>query len=683
MNHLSTTPPDADTTRRLLSAPWVAMDTEFDGPAVLPRPQHKEGSGNRPMPCQHRARLVGYSLWAPGCPWDEGVYFDLGPNYAGAPDYGPDPKLRVWLWNFLKAYDGQVWFHNALADLTVLTNSYNGFPYPKNPCDSMVLAWCLGKRDPRRSKKGQLTLDTLATNVLGVEGGKGGGFGEVFGGRSAGEVEPEEMAPYAARDAWYTGRLVETWLPALDALPRLRKHVLEVEMPLLRVVAEMRAQGVAIDTEAMQSGIKQLNTQTQEAANEFYKLTQTWVELPVKVKRETGEFYKNGKPKIKTVEELQTQFVGASVASGDQVARWLVDELEWWPRDDMPTTATGRSSIDSYTVGRMMALPDTLASRAATLRLRHSKTSKLAGTYLKPFPLYAGQSHDGRIHCDFHQTGTETGRFSSSNPNMQNLPRSQEEYLGLKLPNIRAGVVAPPGRVLVGADYAQLELRIVAHLADDPVLVPAFQAGADPHQGTIDKVKEMFGIDIERSTAKITNFSTIYRIGAPSLSTKLGGADVELCRNLIKGFYEAYPGLRGYHRRAIAFARKHGYTEALGGFRMRLGYPEGKCETPRKQFCKCNWCRASYPVDSQAVNYPVQGSAGVIIKRAMVELERRWRERDRWVLLQVHDELLCEVAEGDEVEAAAELSEVMESVMKLRVPLKAEAKWGKSWACLK
>lgn len=679
MNHLSISPPDAEITKELMSAPWVAMDTEFDGPRILKNPHKRPSSKNRLGPDQLRARLVGFSLWYPGCPWPEGVYIPVSETYGGAP-----VACQMWLRVFLKLYPGQLWFHNALADITVLTNQTNQLPFPSRACDSMLLAYCLGKRPPG-AKEG-LSLDALIRRDLGVEGGKS--FHDTFGGRGAGEVPPEEMAPYAAKDAWYTGRLVEKYLPELDAQPKLRDHVFNVEMPLLRTVHQMFVEGVRVDSTALNKQEHRLAERCRELDGEFRTLTETYVDLPVKVKKPTGEYFKNGKPKMKTVEELQPQLRGASVSSDQQVRRWMYDELKWWPTEDAPRTDSGLCSVAADDIERFVHHEDPLAAKATKLRLQFKKLDKMRGTYIAPLPAYSNKYGDGRVHANMHQTGTETGRFSSSGPNLQNLPRPSESYYGEELPNIREAIVPREGYVLLCADYAQLELRILAHLSKDPALCAAFVNNEDPHQATRDTVLRDYGLEIDRTQAKTTIFGIMYGQGAGGLSHQLGVSKKDAL-NLIQGVYRAYPKVRDYQTRAVAYARKHNCIPTLGGFVRQLDYAPGGCtqdgaRQPKQRWCPCEWCKKASHEDRKAKNTPVQGSAGVLMKKAMVELEREWRGGPNKILMQVHDELLCEVPDDEyRMGAKDDLVLVMEDAMSLRVPLVAEAKIGGTWAELK
>ena len=679
--HLSIEPPSKQNTKELYESPWVAFDTEFDGPTTLPNPSKKPGKSNRQGPDQLNARLVGFSLWAPClCErWPQGVYFPL--PYSGLALWFPGPNSGNWAWlrEFLEDYSGRIYMHNALADLAVLTNPKNMFPYPRNAWDTMVMAWALGKRAPG-SKKG-LSLDACIRRDLGVEGGKS--FQEEFGGRSASEVPAEEMAPYAARDAWYVARLVGEYTIELAGRPKLERYVTEVEMPLLRTVLQMYQCGVGMDLGAVRTASEAVTRTKQGIHAEFKELTQTWVEMPAKAREPTGEYYKNGNPKLQTVETTQPRLAGADVGNDHHVARWLYDELAWWPRNEAPTTDTGRPSVAAQDVTRWTKLSNPLAARAATLRLQYQKLDKLQGTYLNTFPFYARKHSTGRVHASMRQTGTETSRFSSSHPNMQNLPRSQEEYLGLQLPNVRAMIRAPEGRLLVGADYGQLELRLMAHLSRDENLIRAFVEALDPHQMTIDKVREKYGITIDRNLAKITNFSTIYRIGAWSLSQKLGVSQVQ-AQQMIDAFYAQYPSVAEYQRRAVAYARRHNAITTLGGFVRRLNYPTQRCQST-KTYCRCAVCKKTSAEDNKAINTPVQGSAGVLMKKAMVALEKRWRDTSNLILMQVHDELLCEVDDDDDTidDAMDDLKDCMEGAMQLRVPLVAEPSYGRTWSELK
>jgi DNA polymerase-1 len=282
---------------------------------------------------------------------------------------------------------------------------------------------------------------------------------------------------------------------------------------------------------------------------------------------------------------------------------------------------------------------------------------------------------DGRIHTTFHQGGAATGRLSSSDPNLQNIPIRTDLSK-----RIRATFVAPPGQLLVSADYSQIELRILAHLSADPGLVEAFTSGADFHAATASRV---FGVAIEELTpehrrrAKAVNFGIVYGISAHGLSQSLGVERSE-AQAMIDRYFSAYPEVRRFLDDTVAAAHRDGYAVTMFGRKRRI--PELKSS---------NYQLRSFG-ERTAMNHPMQGTAADIMKLAMVEVDRVLRAEESRaeglrarMVLQVHDELVFEASEGEAERLAAVAREAMTGVCELAVPLVVDVSWGCDWAAAK
>ncbi len=291
---------------------------------------------------------------------------------------------------------------------------------------------------------------------------------------------------------------------------------------------------------------------------------------------------------------------------------------------------------------------------------------KLLGTYIEPFPSYVSP-RDGRVHTTFNQALTSTGRLSSSNPNLQNIPIRTEQGREIR----KAFVPGAPGQVIMSADYSQIELRIMAHLSGDEHLTAAFREGVDVHAATASKI---FRIPVEevdadkRRIAKTANFGIMYGISAFGLSQNLGCSRTEASK-LIDDYFHSFPSIRAWIDATLADARRNGYVETLFGRRRYIPDVSSGNATVRA-FAERN-----------AVNAPIQGTSADIIKMAMVEVDRRLQDKGMQsrMVLQIHDELLLEVPES-EVSAVQELvTDAMQGIVKLNVPLIVECNYGSNW----
>ncbi|WNG48513.1 DNA polymerase I [Archangium minus] len=435
------------------------------------------------------------------------------------------------------------------------------------------------------------------------------------------DLSPQEISvAYAAR-ADVARRLAPGLWRELEPLG-LTKLARELELPLVPLLACMESRGVKVD---------------------------------VKVLREISE--KVGadcEAKVKEIHQLAgTEF---NVGSNPQLAEVLYKKLE------LPVLKRGKTgpSTDQEVLEKLAEVHP--LPRAI---IEYRSLSKLKSTYLDTLPELVAK--DGRLHTTFHQAATATGRLSSSDPNLQNIPIRTE--LGME---IRRAFIAEEGHQLVSADYSQIELRLLAHIAEDPVLIDAFARDEDIHSRT---AAEIFGVAQEQVTrdqrrvAKTVNFGIAYGLSSYGLSTRLNIPEEE-ARDIIERYFTRYAGIKRYLDETVRVAKEKGYVETLFGRRR----PMGDLNAKNRQVVQA--------AERAAINMPIQGTAADLIKKAMLavdaELEKQGL-RTR-MLLQVHDELLFEAPEA-EVEAVKELSRrCMNAVMQLKVPLKVEVGAGKTWA---
>ncbi|ADY26197.1 DNA polymerase I [Deinococcus proteolyticus MRP] len=427
---------------------------------------------------------------------------------------------------------------------------------------------------------------------------------------------PEDAGTRAAIAA----QLLELLPPQLDAA-RLKLYT-EVEKPLSGVLARMEARGVRLDSEYLQGlslalaeRLERLEAQIHEAAGREF-----------------------------------------SIRSRDQLEAVLYDELGL--ASGKKTKLTGKRST------AMTALePLRDEHPIIPLILEYRELEKLRGTYLDPLPRLVNP-RTGRLHTTFAQTAVATGRLSSLNPNLQNIPIRSEEGR-----QIRKGFIADGGFRLVAADYSQLELRLMAHIAGDEPMQRAFQEGADIHRRTAAQVLGLdeSTVDVnQRRAAKTVNFGVLYGMSAHRLSNELGIPYAE-ATSFIENYFGIYPGIQRYIEETLEFGRQHGYVETLYGRRRYV--PELKARNR-------NLREAG---ERLAYNMPIQGTAADIMKMAMVALEPQLDALGARMLLQVHDELLIEAPADRAEEVAALTRQVMEGVVELNVPLAVEAGISDNW----
>ncbi len=400
----------------------------------------------------------------------------------------------------------------------------------------------------------------------------------------------------------------------------------KIDLPLASVLARMEVAGIGVDSRELEK-------------------------ISVKAQEE--------------IEALEKSIFGLAgfefnVKSTQQLAEVLFDKLNL----QSPRRSRAKARSTAAEVLEELALVHELPKKI----LEHRELAKVKSTYADALPKLI-HPVTGRLHTQLCQTGTATGRLSSSNPNLQNIP--VRTALGRE---IRAAFVAPPGRVLLSADYSQIELRILAHLSEDAVLTEAFRHGEDIHSRT---AQEVFGVGPmaqtpeHRRVAKVINFGVIYGLSAFGLAQQLG-IDTKEAAKFITAYFERYSGVKSYLDAQIAETRKAGFTRTLFGRTRQI--PEINSPQPNlRSFA-----------ERTAMNTPMQGAAADLIKLAMIELDRRLDgEFESRMILQVHDELLFEAHEKELPRLTKLVKEVMEGVYKLRVPLVVDTKAGPNWRDMK
>jgi DNA polymerase-1 len=435
------------------------------------------------------------------------------------------------------------------------------------------------------------------------------------------EIDVERAAGLTAPLAEYVLALRSRIEPRLSAegLDRLMR---DVEMPLGRVLADMEMRGVLVDLGALEALGKEAE--------------RLMTDLEADCKRLVGRDF--------------------SVRSRDQLEKILFDELKL---PNIKRTPKGGRSTDADV---LEALAEQHALPKRILEFR--ELDKLKGTYIDALPRYLDPK-TGRIHTRFDQAVAATGRLSSSDPNLQNIPIRTE--LGKK---IRGAFVAPPGSVILSADYSQIELRVLAHLANDAQLIEAFSTGEDVHVRTaaliFGKTPASVSAD-ERRAAKTINFGVIYGMGEGALAKQIG-VSRDQAAQFIAAYFAKYDGVARFMERTVEQARQGEAVRTLLGRRRFLPNLHSANRALRLE------------AERVARNTPIQGTAADLLKLAMIEIDRAQISGEARMVLTVHDELVFEVAEGVAPRAAAEIREQMQSVMKLAVPLVVDVGWGKSWA---
>ncbi len=510
--------------------------------------------------------------------------------------------------------------HNAKYDLIVLQRAgleTNGLDF-----DTLIAAHLL---EPGGQKLGlkELVFSKFGFQMTEIEGLIGKGKNQI----SMSEVAVDQAAQYACGDADYTHRLVELYRPQLKERG-LEQLFYELEMPLVPVIIDLQLAGVLLDIPALAQLSSEITARLGALEKQVYDL------------------------------------VGApfNLGSPQQLSDALFTKLGL-PSTRLERTRTGQISTAAGVLESLRPLHPVVG-----LILEHRELSKLKGTYVDALPQLVNPN-DGRLHTSYNQAGTVTGRISSSNPNLQNIPIRSE--LGRQ---VRRAFIAPPGKALLSADYSQVELRILAHISQDENLLQAFAEGEDIHASTASRLFNVPLAEVtpqQRRLGKTINFGVAYGISDWGVSERTE-LRVEESRRLIDDYFNKYPRVKAYLEETKEQARSRGYVESLMG--RRRYFPELASGRRIPQSVK-------NAAEREAINMPIQATAADIIKRAMVQLHAKLHVHalQSLMILQVHDELVLECPEAEIGTVAPLVREVMEQAYTLAAPLKADVAVGPNW----
>ncbi|NNP74833.1 DNA polymerase I [Acinetobacter sp. Ac_3412] len=555
------------------------------------------------------AELVGFSVAFDA---KDAYYVPVAHDYEGAPEQLNREQLLAQIKPILENEQVRKIGHHLKYDAHIFAN--HGITIQGWYFDTMLASYVLNAAATRHGMDdvARLYLSHLTTTFEQIAGK--GAKQKTFN-----QIELEVAAHYAAEDAHVTYRLYEVLAAKLKAHPELVNILHNIEMPVARVLTGMEEDGIKLDHQFLD----QLSVEFSET--------------------------------IQTLEAQAAELAGEAfnVASPKQVGEVLFEKLGL---KGGKKTATGQYSTSE-------SILEKIEHPLAEVILEHRGLAKLKNTYTDRL---IEQSHDTthRVHTSYHQALTATGRLSSTDPNLQNIP--------IRTPigrQIRKAFIAPEGRVLLAADYSQIELRLMAHFSQDDALVHAFQQGQDVHRRT---ASEVLGIAIEdvtndqRRQAKAVNFGLLYGMSEFGLTRQLGFSREE-SRSYIARYFQRYPGVLDYMERTRQIAREQGFVETILG--RRLYTPDIMASNKM----------IKQAAERAAINAPLQGSAADIIKLAMIAVDKMLPKDQAKLLLQVHDELVFEVDAAIADELSKQIAEVMQSVLEISVPFVVEVGQGPNW----
>ncbi|WP_030425873.1 DNA polymerase I, partial [Acinetobacter baumannii] len=555
------------------------------------------------------AEMVGFSIAFDA---KDAYYVPLAHNYENAPQQLDREQVLAQIKPILENEAVKKIGHHLKYDAHIFAN--HGIELKGWYFDSMLASYVLNAAATRHGMDdvARVYLSHLTTTFEQIAGK--GAKQKTFN-----QIEIEVAAHYAAEDAHVTYRLYEVLSNKLKAHPELENILYNIEMPVARILSGMEEDGIRLDHAFLD-----------KLSVEF----------------------------AKTMEDLENQAMEIAgetfnIASPKQVGEILFDKLGI---KGGKKTATGQYSTSESVLEK-------IEHPLTEIILEHRGLAKLKSTYTDRL---IEQSHNDthRVHTSYHQALTATGRLSSSDPNLQNIPIRRQ--IGRQ---IRKAFIAPEGRVLLAADYSQIELRLMAHFSQDDALVHAFQHGQDVHRRT---AAEVLGIAIEdvtndqRRQAKAVNFGLLYGMSEFGLIRQLGFTREE-SQNYIKQYFQRYPGIYEYMQRTRQVASEQGFVETILGRRLYTPDIDARNVMVRKA------------AERAAINAPLQGSAADIIKLAMIEVDKILPKDQAKLLLQVHDELVFEVDSNIADELSKQIADVMQSVLEISVPLVVEVGQGKNW----
>ncbi|BBG65390.1 DNA polymerase I [Hydrogenimonas sp.] len=506
--------------------------------------------------------------------------------------------------------------HNLKFDLGLLYNLF-GFEEARPFADTMLLAWLA---DP----EGAVGLDRLALRYFDHE--MVAFKNTVKKGENFSSVPIEEAVKYAAEDAWMSYRLYFKLkeILKLQGAEHLLKEAEEVEYPFINLLICMERHGIAVDIERFESLKEEISGRLANLTAEIYELAGR--QFNINSPKQLGEIL----------------FVSLALPGGK------------------------RNRSGGYSTNEKVL--DSLKGEHPIVEkiLRYRELHKLMSTYIEPLLKLGKKDPHHRIYTSFIQTGTATGRLSSKNPNLQNIPVKTEEGR-----RIREGFVAAEGYSLVGIDYSQIELRFLAHFSKDPVLVEAFRSGKDIHMETAVKLFGPEEAASKRNIAKTVNFGLLYGMGSRKLAQTLGISTKE-AKEIIENYFASFPTVKSYLESIEAGAKERGYVETLLGRRRYFDFEHANAMQ-----------MAAYL--REAGNAVFQGSTADLIKMAMLRIHETIKEEslDAAIELQIHDELIFEIRTEDAKTVSERFSEIMEHTVELDVPLKTSVNIGERWSDLK
>jgi DNA polymerase-1 len=565
-----------------------------------------------PFPTQ--ARLVGLSF---SIKPNHAFYLPLRHDYPNVPSQIPKEKALRLLEDVLSDPKIKKIGQNIKYDYIVLKRE--GIQVQGIDLDSMVLSYLLepnwGKHNLNRLALSYLQVKTITYNEV-----VGKGKNEV----TIDAVDINKVAPYACQDADLTLQLSSLLWPKVKE-KKLDPLYRKFELPLIEVLADMEMWGVKIDTQALKKLSSELEYELGHLRKKIYDIS--------------GEEF--------------------NISSPQQLAHILFDKLS------LPASRrTKMTKSYSTNVNILQELAPKYPIAQHTLEYR--QLTKLKSGYADSLPLLLNPE-TGRIHTSYNQTVTATGRLSSSDPNLQNIPVRGD--LGLRF---REAFIPAQGHLFLSADYSQIELRVLAHLSKDPSLIETFLHDRDVHEETAERVFGSTSIlpnQEKRRRAKIINFSMVYGASAFSLAKELETSTSE-AQDFIDLYYEKYPKVREFLEKKVKDAQKKGFSETLFGRKRQVPELQHKDKMIRQAGRRI------------ALNTPIQGSAADLMKKAMIDIWREMKKKglQSKMILQVHDELVFEVPDKEKDEAEILVKERMENVFRLKAPLKVHLSWGVNWA---
>lgn len=551
----------------------------------------------------YNAKIVGFSFAMNA---EEAYYVPIAHHYLGV---GEQISLVDAKRALIELFKHKIVGQNLKYDLAVIENNFD-IKDVNIYADTMLLAWLLNPEN-------NVGLDTLALRFFNHAMVK---FKDVVQkGENFSTVPLEKACEYASEDAWMTLRLYHKLHEMLD--PHLLNLAKEVEFPFIRTLMKMEKEGIQIDGAYFETLLKRTDHAIEALKTEIFTLCDATFNLN----------------------------------STQQLGNVLFEQL------GLPTvkkTKTGYSTDENV----LNELLDKHPSIAKILEYR--ELYKLRSTYIEPLLKLSKESPLGRVHTSFIQTGTATGRLSSKDPNLQNIPVKTE--LGRE---VRGGFVAKEGYKLIGIDYSQIELRLLAHFSGDEAMVHAFQAGKDIHKETALKLFGEEEAAAKRGVAKSINFGLLYGMGPKRLSETLGITTKE-AKSYIESYFATFPTIKNYLTSVAEDAKKEGFVQTLLG---------------RKRFFDFEHANAMQYAGylREAVNTVFQGSAADLIKLSMNKIMQTLVDDEAKLLLQIHDELIFEVKEARAESFATQAQKVMEEIYTLNVPLKVSIAIGNNWGELK